>query len=60
MVISVTYLRFTIEMQDSLKRKLQAENPSKDYLSLNQKGTGLVSKYQLRLVSNNKLGAFFI
>jgi hypothetical protein len=39
---------------------LQAENPSKDYLSLNQKGTGLVSKYQLRLVSNNKLGAFFI
>jgi hypothetical protein len=40
MVIRATYLRFTIEMQGSFKRKLQAESPSKDDLSLNQKALG--------------------
>jgi len=36
-VLKLTYLRYTIEMQDSFKRKLQAKNPSKDSMSLNQK-----------------------
>ena len=35
--IKPTYLRYTIEMQNSFKRKLQTKNPSKDYLSLSQK-----------------------
>jgi hypothetical protein len=35
--IKLTYLRFTIEMQHSFKRKLQTESPSKDLMSFNQK-----------------------
>ena len=42
-----------------LQKKTADTDPSKDSLSLNQ-GTGLVSKYWLRLVSNNKSGAFLI
>jgi hypothetical protein len=36
----VTYLQFTIETQDSFKRKLRTKSPSKDDLSLNQKALG--------------------
>jgi hypothetical protein len=50
---------FTIETQDSFKRKLRTLILQK-ILCHSIKGTGLVSKYWLRLVSNNKSGAFFI
>lgn len=58
-VIVVMYLQFTIETQGSFKRKLRTLILQK-ILCHSIKGTGLVSKYWLRLVSNNKSGAFFI
>ena len=56
-VILLTYLQFTIETQDSLKRKLRTEILQK-ILCHSVKSIGLVSKYWLRLVSKNKSGAF--
>lgn len=60
MIIWVSYLRYTIEMQSSFKRKLLAEKSLKRLFVTQSKGTGLVSKCRLRPVSNNKSGAFFI